>query len=101
MGGFNPPAAPECHFGKSAVLKRFVDLLKRYNSPGLTVGPKGMHIVFCLDESGSMHGARWNELVHAFNVAWATIADGAGGGPPTYASVVQFSNKANNTITMQ
>ena len=45
-------------------------LAKRYNSPGgLTIGPNGMHVVFCLDESGSMSWnwmAPWKELVSAF-----------------------------------
>jgi len=79
-------------------------LAKRYNSPGgLTIGPNGMHVVFCLDESGSMSFnwmAPWKELVSAFNAFWDNEAAKAGTGPPMYASVVQFGRTARTTIGM-
>ena len=80
-------------------------LAKRYNSPGgLTIGPMGMHVVFCLDESGSMSWnwqAPWKELVSAFTAFWDNEAAKVGtGGPLMYASVVQFGSSARTTIHM-
>lgn len=74
-------------------------LIRRYNSPGgLKVGAKGMHVIFCLDESGSMSGAPWEELVCAFNAFWAATA--ASPGPPMFASVIQFGTSARVTHSM-
>ena len=33
---------------------------------------QGLHIVFCLDESGSMGGGPWNELIRALHQFWNT-----------------------------
>jgi len=75
-------------------------LLIRYNSPwGLNVGRNGMHVVFCLDESASMKGAPWDELVTAFKAFWTTTNNAVG--PPMYASVVQFGRSARATYTME
>jgi len=82
-------------------------LMKRYNSPGgMAVGPNGMHVIFCLDESASMSGgwfsgsgvSPWDELMNAFNVFWKQSA--AEPGPPMFVSVVQFGTSARITQTM-
>ena len=80
-------------------------LMRRYNSPGgMAIGPNGMHVVFCLDESGSMSwgtpwgGTPWSELMSAFKVFWEQSA--AEPGPPMYVSVVQFGNGARVTKRM-
>merc|ERR1712003_519505 len=74
-------------------------LLRRYNTPGgMTVGKNGIHIIFCLDESGSMSGHPWAELLSAFNVFWQQSA--AEPGPPMYASVIQFGSSARITEQM-
>ena len=82
-------------------------LMKRYNSPGgMAVGPNGMHVIFCLDESASMSGnwfsgsgvSPWDELMNAFNVFWKQSA--AEPGPPMFVSVVQFGTSARVTQTM-
>ena len=50
-------------------------MLRRYNtSSGLQSGAAGLHIIFCLDESSSMRGAAWDELVDAFQRFWAQRA---------------------------
>jgi uncharacterized protein YegL len=76
-------------------------MMRRYNAAaGLTMGGNGLHIIFCLDDSGSMSGAPWTELVGAFNRFWQyrvaaqdiTLA---------YASVVQFDNTARVTHEMR
>ncbi|KAL3928198.1 MAG: hypothetical protein SGPRY_002493 [Prymnesium sp.] len=75
-------------------------LLRRYNSPGgLNVGPRGIHVVLCLDESGSMAGPSWDELVRAFNAFWGATA--ATPWPNLFASVVQFGSTARITYQMQ
>ena len=33
---------------------------------------QGLHIIFCLDESGSMGGQPWNELIRALSQFWNT-----------------------------
>jgi len=77
-------------------------LMKRYNSPGgMAVGPNGMHVIFCLDESASMRGifqSPWDELMNAFKVFWQQSA--AEPGPPMYVSVVQFGSGARVTQQM-
>lgn len=86
-------------FGRGATggLER---LMRRYNSPGgLVVGPNGIHVVLCLDESGSMSGAPWTELVVAFEAFWATTA--AAPASAMFASVVQFGSHVRTTINMR
>uniref|UniRef100_A0A7S4MHU9 VWFA domain-containing protein n=1 Tax=Prymnesium polylepis TaxID=72548 RepID=A0A7S4MHU9_9EUKA len=64
---------------------------------GKALGPNGMHIVFCLDESGSTsygYMAPWNELV-ACSTTFGSPP------PPVYASVVQFGSQARTPISMQ
>ena len=56
---------------------------------------KGVHIIFCLDESGSMRGAPWRELIGAFERFWRSRIEDQG--PPEYVSVVQFSGTARTT----
>jgi len=83
-------------------------LMKRYNNPGgMSVGPNGMHVIFCLDESGSMSWPNiknplgptaWSELMNAFNVFWQQSS--AEPGPPMYVSVVQFGTHARVTQQM-
>ena len=76
-------------------------VMRRYNtSTGLVMGGNGLHIIFCLDESWSMCDAGWTELVSAFNRFWQTRA-AEQSGTPEYASVVQFSDTARVTHTMQ
>jgi len=58
-----------------------------------------MHIVFCLDESYSMQGGPWKELVSAFNAFWDITAASSGG--QVFASVVQFGSDARPTIKMK
>jgi len=71
-------------------------LIRRYNQPGsLTLGPNGMHVVCCLDESYSMKGSPWSELISAFQAFWATTADATPGS--MFASVVQFNDGARTT----
>jgi len=53
---------------------------------------QGLHIIFCLDESGSMGGGPWNELIRALHQFWNTR--GAEQGPAEYVSIVQFANSA-------
>uniref|UniRef100_A0A6U5JQH3 VWFA domain-containing protein n=1 Tax=Calcidiscus leptoporus TaxID=127549 RepID=A0A6U5JQH3_9EUKA len=75
-------------------------LIRRYNAAsGLAIGPNGIHIVFCLDESGSMKGEPWSELITAFEAFWAQTA--ANAGPPMHASVVQFATNARVTHQMR
>jgi len=74
-------------------------LVRRYNSPGgLKVGANGIHVVFCLDESHSMSGAPWQELVSAFKAFWCATTSSQG--PPMFVSIVQFGSKARVTHTM-
>jgi uncharacterized protein YegL len=86
-------------------------LLRRYNSPGgLVVGPNGLHVIFCLDESASMSscgwlsgprggaGSPWAELMNAVDVFWQQSA--AEPGPPMCVSVVQFGSTARVTQRM-
>jgi len=80
-------------------------LMRRYNSPGgLAIGPNGMHVVFCLDESASMSwgtpwgGTPWSELMNAFRVFWEQSS--AEPGPPMFVSVVQFGSGARVTKRM-
>jgi len=89
-------------FQGGASTRQFATLMKRYNSPGgMAVGPNGMHIIFCLDESGSMGGfgwlgrTPWDELMAAFNVFWQQSV--AEPGPPMFVSVVQFGSGARIT----
>jgi len=84
--------------GKVDAMER---VMRRYNTAtGLVMGGNGLHIIFCLDESFSMRGKAWAELVSAFNRFWQTrVAEQST--MPEYASVVQFSNKARVTHQMQ
>ena len=36
---------------------------------------QGLHIVFCLDESGSMGGSPWSELISSLNKIWMMRAE--------------------------
>mmetsp|Transcript_139570 Transcript_139570/g.445393 ORF Transcript_139570/g.445393 Transcript_139570/m.445393 type:complete len:196 (-) Transcript_139570:405-992(-) len=58
----------------------------------------GYHVVFCLDESGSMHGPKWEDLTQAFTdfVGMCT----AQGGGLDMISVVQFGKSARKTLTL-
>jgi len=77
----------------------FDQLMRRYNSAShLKVGPNGLHIILCLDESGSMGGEPWDELVNAFNVFWMQSA--AEPTPAKHVSVVQFGTNARVTQQM-
>jgi len=79
--------------------KELDTLMRRYNSPGgMSVGPNGMHVIFCLDESGSMSGKPWQELDNAYQVFWNQSAGEAG--PPMYVSVVQFGSGARIAYQM-
>lgn len=91
------------HAGKNK--GAFGKLMKRYNLPGgMAVGPNGMHVIFCLDESGSMswclpfQRSPWNELMDAVAVFWNQSADQPG--PPMFVSVVQFGSDARVTQQM-
>jgi len=59
---------------------------------------KGVHIIFCLDESGSMSGSPWRELIGAFERFWKSRVEDQG--PPEYVSVVQFASSARTTHQM-
>jgi uncharacterized protein YegL len=83
----------------------FGKLMKRYNLPGgKAVGPNGMHVIFCLDESGSLSSflplqrSPWNELMDAVDVFWNQSADQPG--PPMFVSVIQFGSDARVTQQM-
>ena len=54
------------------------------------------HIIFCLDESGSMYGDPWNNLCESFNSFW-TATSRADGAEWSTVSVVQFSDTARVT----
>ena len=72
--------------------QEFKLLMRRYNSSGgLCIGPRGLHIIMCLDESGSMHD-QWDELVSAFNAFWNQSIGGS-----SNVSVVQFGTSARIT----
>jgi len=53
---------------------------------------QGLHIIFCLDESGSMGGRPWDELIRALNQFWNRRS--AEQGPAEYVSIVQFGSSA-------
>ncbi len=74
-----------CHIGKSTekmekVFRRFYDDGDRKrtmtsvqlgeasseSSPSSSAGPSSNHFVFCLDESGSMMGQRWQDVMQAY-----------------------------------
>jgi len=75
-------------------------LMRRYNSPGgMSVGPYGMHIIFCLDESGSMSGSPWTECVSAFQSFWQQAAADQSA-VPMHVSVVQFGTTARVTVNL-
>jgi len=80
---------------KAGIASAFQNMLQRYNSAGsLNIGSNGLHIVCCLDESYSMQGKDWDELVGAFQRFWQQMqADGAHG----IVSVVQFGHRARVT----
>jgi uncharacterized protein YegL len=70
--------------------------MKRYNAAsGVKSLPNGVHVIFCLDVSGSMSGSPWHELISAFGAFWAQTA--ADLGPQMFASVVQFGSQARIT----
>jgi len=76
-------------------------MLRRYNAgAGLASGANGLHVVLCLDESYSMQGPLWAELVDAFHRFWAQrLAERSS--VAEHVSVVQFSHKARVTLQMQ
>jgi uncharacterized protein YegL len=77
-------------------------VMRRYNTAtGLVIAGNGLHIIFCLDESGSMEDAPWKELVGAFNRFWQTRVAAQDTITPDHASVIQFSNKARVTHEMR
>jgi len=57
----------------------------------------GLHIVFCLDESGSMSGLPWSELIGALNRFWKMRNEEQG--PAEFVSIVQFGSSARPTHT--
>jgi len=56
---------------------------------------QSLHIVFCLDESGSMSGSPWSDLIGALNRFWMMRAEEQG--PAEYVSIVQFDSSARTT----
>jgi len=72
------------------------DLLIEWGNTPDAVDSSSMHIVFCLDESGSMGGQPWNELISAVGKFWTTRSEEQG--LREYVSVVQFSNRAHTTV---
>ena len=52
--------------------------------------PGNIHFIFALDESGSMSGKRWNNLIKAFKQTLKKIIDASKSGN-IYASVLKFS----------
>jgi preprotein translocase subunit SecA len=77
-------------------------VMRRYNTAsGLVMGGNGLHVIFCLDESYSMEGSDWSELVGAFNRFWQTRVAALDTMMPEHASVVQFSDKARVTHEMR
>ena len=79
---------------------------------------QSLHIVFCLDESGSMRGSPWSDLIGALNRFWMMRAEeqvsrcapdvvpcrypvdlhlSHAQGPAEYVSIVQFDSSARTT----
>jgi len=58
----------------------------------------GYHVVFCLDESGSMYGQEWEDLIQAFKYFVAMCASQGGG--QDMISVVQFGGSARQTLIL-
>jgi len=74
--------------------ERALSCIQLPTQPGAVRHP---HIVFCLDESGSMQGQPWDDLISAFGVFWRTRADTQCVGE--IVSVVQFSSDARLTAS--
>lgn len=75
------------------------DFKDLYDATKVTVGSKGSHVVFCLDESGSMDGKPWQDLMAAFRSFLQRRADH--GGSHDLVSVVQFGSSARISVKMQ
>ena len=74
-------------------------LIRRYNSDGgLIIGPKGLHVIVCLDDSFSMRGAQWDEAVTAFkDFKKELLSDGS---VAKHLSVLIFNDKVRTVHTM-
>jgi uncharacterized protein YegL len=78
-------------------LKEARGLLERFQTSSGGTGTAQSHIVFVLDESGSMTGRSWNELMSAFHKFLQRRMQH--GGSNDLVSVVQFSDRARRTHT--
>lgn len=78
---------------------RAVDKFKElYKTVQRSTAGSANHIVFCLDESGSMTGQPWLDLVHAFsNFVQMRIGTGSS---QDLVSVVQFDRRARATLSL-
>eukprot|EP00300_Choanocystis_sp_HF-7_P002491 c11890_g1_i1.p1 GENE.c11890_g1_i1~~c11890_g1_i1.p1 ORF type:complete len:743 (-),score=203.59 c11890_g1_i1:48-2276(-) len=92
-------ADPTKRLREPARVLSHVDVIQRQGDGAPNQAAPGTHVIFILDESGSMGGTPWNELVNAYRRYISRRMSDQG--ETDIVSIVQFSSSARITLCCQ
>ena len=87
---FNALLEGDCPLAKTKLME-----LRKKLGQGSSVGCSGYHIVCCYDDSGSMQGSPWDDLMRAHRALMQSVLS-----MPVRVSIVQFGDSAQTVLQL-